>query len=101
MSKLDVDMSNLYNLEQQFSDLIRTYENVLSISKNTYIPYRFQKKYAFNENYSNIAKDKQKLLEIQTWVSDSLKDLRVINEALQKQANNLPENSIKDKDFFI
>lgn len=101
MAKLEVDFSNLNNLEQLFDDIISNYDRVINNSKNTYIPYDFQKKYSFQENHSNILKDREALIELKKWTINSLKELHDLNDILVKQAGNLPINTIKSKDFFI
>lgn len=101
MTKINIDISSVETVNTMLDDVINIYNKVISVLNYTVVPYSFEKRYAYQNNYSNLKKDKDKLVELKDFVNKSLKDVNSIDEALSNQAKNLPMNQIKDKDFSI
>ena len=101
MAKIDIDTTNIDSVVNMLNDVIEVYNKSISVLDYTNLPYSFEKRYAYQNNYSSLKKDKEKLVELKNFVSDSIKEINSIDDALFNQAKNLPTNRIKDKDFSL
>ncbi len=101
MSKIEIDLASVEQVEILLNDVIDIYNKAIATIENTSIPYNFERKYAYQNNYSAIKRDKNNLIELKDFVKNSVKDLNSLDETLTNQARNLPTNSIKQKDFSL
>lgn len=101
MAKVEIDINNVYQVRILLDDVIDIYSKAINTLKSTSIPYNFEKKYAYNNNYSNLKKDKSDLIELRDFVEKSVRDLNSIDSSLLKQSRNLPTSPIKEKDFLL
>ena len=101
MTKINIDTTSVKTVDTMLGDVIDIYDKMISVLDYTVVPYNFDRRYAYQSNYSNLKKDKNKLVELRKFVNDSLSDLDSLDEALSNQAKKLPLNQINDKDFSL
>lgn len=101
MTKINIDTTSVKTVDTMLGDVIDIYDKMISVLDYTVVPYNFDRRYAYQSNYSNLKKDKNKLVELRKFVNDSLSDLDSFDEALSNQAKKLPLNQINDKDFSL
>ena len=101
MTKINIDTTSVKSVDTMLGDVIDIYDKMISVLDYTVVPYNFDRRYAYQSNYSNLKKDKNKLVELRKFVNDSLSDLDSFDEALSNQAKKLPLNQINDKDFSL
>ncbi len=101
MSKINIDISSIETVVSFLDDVINVYNKSIIRLERTYIPYSFEKKYLFQNNYNNIKKDMNDLKQLRNFVNNSISDLKEIDRVLTSQAKNMPLNPVKGKDFSI
>ncbi len=101
MSKINIDISSIETVVSFLDDVIDIYNKSIIKLDRTSLPYSFEKKYLYQNNYSNIKKDMNDLKQIRNFVNNSISDLKELDRVLTSQAKNMPLNPVKGKDFSI